>query len=160
MSTYTVHPHERHHHDATAWTLQHPTMSTVASLAAAVVAGVLIGVLLSVVFSGAEPAALHRAGGHALATVTQAQHAAAGAAAAVTSSFGTSVAHIKSPHIKSLRSPARGGFAVGRAEGAGSGFIVIHTGTRAPVRGGFAGRSRGAGHVPGGALMRSTASGS
>ena len=76
MSTYTIHPHERHHRGASAWTLQHPAMSTVAALAAAVVVGVLVGILFSVLFSGTESAALHRAGGHAMATVTQAQRAA------------------------------------------------------------------------------------
>ena len=152
MSTYTVHPHERHHHGATEWTLQHPAMSTVAALAAAVVVGVLVGILFSVVLSGTEPAALHRAGGHATATVTQAQHAAVAAATAVTA---TEPAVIK--HIASTRSPARGGFAVGRSEGAGDGFIVVHMGTRAPVRGGFPDRALRGGHAPAAALMRDTA---
>jgi hypothetical protein len=155
MSTYTIHPHERRHHGATEWTLRHPAISTVAALAAAVVAGVLVGILFSVLMSGTESAALHRAGGHALATVTQAQHAAVAAAAAVTA---TEPAVIK--RIASTRSPARGGFAVGRSEGAGTGFIVVQSGTRASARGGFAGRSLGAGHIPGGALVRSTANGS
>ncbi len=146
MSTYTIHPRERAHHGATAWTLQHPAMSTVAALAAAVLAGVLIGVLFNIVFSGTEATPQHRAGGHALAaTITVAQPAIAA------SESGTYIAH-----IKSVRSPARGGFAVGRADGAGSGIIAIHVGTRAPARGGFAGRSLGAGRAPAAALMRST----
>ena len=152
MGTYTVHPHERHHPGATDWTLQHPAMSTVAALAAAVVVGVLVGILFSVLMSGTESAALHRAGGHAMATVTQAQHAAVAAAAAVTV---TEPALTR--HIASTRSPARGGFAVGRSEGAGAGFIVVHIGTRAPARGGFAGRSHGSGHAPAASMMRSAA---
>ncbi len=140
MSTYTVHPHERYHHGATAWSSQHPLTATIAILAAAVVAGLLVGILFSAVFSGAESAALHRAGGHALATVTQSQHAAVAAVAAVAA---TEPAVVK--HISSTRSPARGGFAVGRSSAAGTGFIVIAPGTRAPARGGFPGRSIGAG---------------
>ena len=145
MSTYTIHPRERSHHSATAWTLQHPAIATVAALAAAVLAGVLIGVLFNIVFSGTEAAPLHRAGGHAMAaTINVAQPATAA------SESGKYVAH-----IKSVRSPARGGFAVGRTEGAGSGIIAIHVGTRAPARGGFSGRSLGAGRAPAAALMRS-----
>ncbi len=110
------------------------------ALAGAVVAGALIGILLSASFFGEQTATLHRAGGHALTTVAQAQHAAAATVAAVTGG------EIASPsHIRGTRSPARGGFAVGRTSGAGSGFIVIEPGTRAPARGGFAGRSIGAG---------------
>ena len=150
MSNYTIHPHERPHHGATVWTPRHPAMSTVAALAAAVVAGVLVGILFSVVLSGTESAALHRAGGHALATVPLAQHAAV--AAAVTA---PEPAVIK--HIASTRRPARGGFAVGRSEGASTGFIVVHIGTRAPARGGFAGRSHGSGHAPAASMMRSAA---
>jgi hypothetical protein len=78
MSTYTIHPRERSHHSATAWTLQHPAIATVAALAAAVLAGVLIGVLFNIVFSGTEAAPLHRAGGHAMAaTINVAQPATA-----------------------------------------------------------------------------------
>lgn len=142
MSTYTIHPQERHHR-ATEWTLQHPLFSTVAALLAAVLAGVLIGILFSLLFAGAPEATLHRAGGHALATVTAAQHAVTAAAQSEPAVIGTT---------GESRSPARGGFAVGRTAGAGSGFIVVES-TREPVRGGFPGRSLGAGHVPGAALM-------
>ncbi len=127
-------------------------MSTVAALAAAVVVGVLVGILFSVLMSGTESAALHRAGGHAMATVTQAQHAAVAAAAAVAA---TEPAVIR--HIESTRSPARGGFAVGRSAGAGTGFIVVHVGTRAPVRGGFPDRAFRVGHAPDSVLMQPTA---
>jgi hypothetical protein len=147
MSTYTIHPQERHH-SATDWTLHHPLIATVAALLAAVLAGVLIGVLFSLVLAGAPAATQHRAGGHALATVAAAQHAAAttiGAARTATSATADD-----------WRSPARGGFAVGRTTGAGSGFIVVKA-TREPARGGFPGRSLGAGHVPGAALMHATA---
>jgi hypothetical protein len=154
MSTYTIHPHERHHHGATTWTLQHPAFSTIAALAAAVVAGVLIGILFSLLFSGTEAAVLHRAGGHALAAVTQAQHAATAAVATVTA---TEPAVVR--HIASTRSPARGGFAVGRSEGAGTGVIVVHVGTRAPARGGFPARSFGAGRAPAAGVMRAPATG-
>ncbi len=98
--------------------------ATVAVLVCAVLIGVLIGVIVSAPLTGAQTATLHRAGGHALATVAQAQHAAAATVAAVTGG------EIASPaHIRGTRSPARGGFAVGRASGAGSGFIVIEPGT-------------------------------
>jgi hypothetical protein len=125
-------------------------MSTVAALAAAVLAGVLIGILFSVLMSGTESAALHRAGGHAMATVTQAQHVAVAAAVAA-----TEPAVIR--HIASTRSPARGGFAVGRSAGAGTGFIVVHGGTRAPVRGGFPDRAFRVGHAPDSVPMLPTA---
>lgn len=125
---------------STAWTLRNPVTAAVAVLIGAVLAGVLIGVILSTPFTGAQTATLHRAGGHALATVAQAQHAAAATVTAVTGG------EIASPSpIAGKRSPARGGFAVGRSSGAGSGFIVIEPGTRAPARGGFYGRSLGAG---------------
>jgi len=105
----------------------------------AVLIGALIGVLVSAPLTGTKTATLHRAGGHALATVAQAQHAAVATVHAVVGG------EIASPsHIRGTRSPARGGFAVGRASGAGSGFIVIEPATRAPARGGFAGRSIGA----------------
>ena len=104
-------------------------------------AGVLLGILFSMASSGTESISLHRAGGHALATVAQAEHAAAAAVSAAAETGSTTARH-----IASTRSPARGGFAVGRAHGAGSGFIVIEAGTRAPVRGGFAGRSLGTGN--------------
>ena len=153
MSTYSVHPHERHHRGATEWTLQHPAMSTVAALAAAVVVGVLVGILFSLVFAGTEPAALHRAGGHALPTVAQAQGAAAATAVAAVAATEPVVR----THIASTRSPARGGFAVGRSEGAGTGVVVINPGTRAPARGGFPDRVFRAGHAPDSVLSQSAA---
>jgi hypothetical protein len=155
MATYTAHQGtSRRHHGAIAWTDEHQGATTVAAIAVAVLTGVLLGILFSMVTGDTAPAALHRAGGHALTTVAAAQHAAV---AAVEQATGGDVVAARASRT---RSPARGGFAVGRTAGAGSGFIVIHTGTRAPVRGGFAGRSLGAGHVPAGALARSTASGS
>ena len=81
MGTYTVHRHERHHHGATEWTLQHPAMSTVVALAAAVVVGVLVGILFSVVLSGTESRGTAPGRRARLTTVTQAHHAAAAAAA-------------------------------------------------------------------------------
>ena len=129
------------HVGAIAWTDKHPGTTTVVAIAVAVLAGVLLGILLSVASAGTESISLHRAGGHALATVAQAEHAAA---AAVSAAAGTGSTTAR--HIVSTRSPARGGFAVGRAPGAGSGFIVIETGTRTPVRGGFSGRSLGTGN--------------
>ena len=145
MNTLSAHTTSAHRHvGAVAWTDRHQGTTTLAAIAAAVLAGVLLGILFSMASSGTGSAALHRAGGHALATVAQAQHAAAAAVAAVTTSTGGGA--VAAP--RSTRSPARGGFAVGRAAGAGSGFIVIHAGTRAPVRGGFSGRSLGAGHAP------------
>jgi hypothetical protein len=129
----------RRHVGAVAWTEGHQAITAAATVAVAVLVGVLLGILFSVASSGTESVSLHRAGGHALATVAQAEHAAAAAVTAVAETGSTT-----SRHIASTRSPARGGFAVGRAPGAGSGFIVIDAGTRAPVRGGFAGRSLGA----------------
>ena len=143
MSTYTVRPHERHRR-ATELTLHHPLISTVAGLAAAVLAGVLVGVLFSLLFAGTPPAAQHRAGGHALPTVAAAQHAA--------TAIAPSGPAVDDTTSSVSRSPARGGFAVGRTTGAGSGFIVVEA-TREPVRGGFPGRSLGAGHARGTALV-------
>lgn len=140
MSTYTTHPQERHHH-TTASTLQHPLVGTVLALAGAVLVGVLVGVLFSVLFTRPEPAALHGAGGHALPTVLAAQHAASGTAAAVTGETRTVIGS----RTDGVRSPARGGFAAGHR--AGAGFIVIHVGDRAPMRGGFPTRSLGAGQA-------------
>ena len=140
MNTISAQTPTTRHGGATTLTLRHPMASALAVLAGAVLAGVLIGILLSASFSDAQTTGLHRAGGHALATVTQAQHAAAATVTAVT---GSEIA--SPPHIAGERSPARGGFAVGRSSGAGSGFIVIEPGTRAPARGGFPQRSIGGG---------------
>ena len=90
-----------------------------------------------------------------MATVAQAQHAAVTAVTAVSGSDAAAATP-----VASTRSPARGGFAVGRTVGAASGFIVIHAGARAPVRGGFPGRSLGAGHTRATSLARPGASGS
>lgn len=124
---------------AIAWGEQHQAVAAVTTIAAALLAGVLIGILLSAPSSGAQTATLHRAGGHALTTVAQAQHAAAASVVAVTAGEIAARSH------RGTRSPARGGFAVGRTSGAGSGFIVIEPGTRAPARGGFPRGSIGAG---------------
>jgi hypothetical protein len=140
MSSFSTPAGRGSRHVATIeWTDQHQGMTAVAAIAVAVLAGALLGILLSVASAGTGSAMLHRAGGHALGTVTQAQHAAL---AAVTTVTGGEAA---TAHDAGIRSPARGGFAVGRAEGAGSGFIAMHSGTRAPFRGGFADRSLGAG---------------
>jgi hypothetical protein len=140
MSTYTIRPRERHH-GASEWTLHHPMIATAAALTTAVVAGALIGILFSVIFAGAPTATQHRAGGHAKATVA----AARGSAAVATETVGART--VIASTTSRTRSPARGGFAVGRTEGAGSGVIVIGAGTRAPARGGFVGRSLGAGQA-------------
>jgi hypothetical protein len=152
MSTYTIHPHGRHHE--TSWSTSHPLIATVMILAAAVVVGVLAGILFSLLADGTRVAPVHRVGGHGHPTVAAALHAAA-AAAAVESSGGA----VSAAASKRERSPARSGFAVGTTAGAGDGFFTIAPGTRAPARGGFPRGSLGAGHVPGGALARSTASG-
>ena len=145
MAAYTAQTStDRRRHGAIAWTDEHQGMTTVAAIGVAVLVGVLLGILFSMASTGAGSAALHRAGGHALATVAQAQHAAV---AAITAATGGDVVVARS---SSTRSPARGGFAVGRVAGVGSGFIVIHAGTRAPARGGFTGRSLGAGQPPAG----------
>ena len=140
MDTYSARGNVRSRRGAIAWGEQHEAVAAVTTVVAAVLAGLLIGILLSAPFSDGHTATLHRAGGHALATVAQAQHAAAVTVATVT---GGEI--VSSAHIAGTRSPARGGFAVGRTSGAGSGFIVIDTGTRAPARGGFSGRSIGIG---------------
>ena len=146
MNTLSAQTTTGHRHvSPIAWTDEHQGVTTIAAIAFAVLAGVLLGILFSMASSGTESAAPHRAGGHALGTVAQAQHAAAAAVATVTTATGGDAATVRG---SSTRSPARGGIAVGRAAGAGSGFIVIHAGTTAPVRGGFAGRSLGAGHAP------------
>jgi hypothetical protein len=143
MNTYSAQGNVDSRRGAIAWGERHQLVAAVTTAAAAVLVGLLIGILLSVPFSEAQTATLHRAGGHALATAAQAQHAAAASVVAATAVSGGEIA---SPsHIRGTRSPARGGFAVGRADGAGTGFIVIEPGTRAPARGGFAGRSIGAG---------------
>jgi hypothetical protein len=150
MSTYTIQPQERRHH-ATERSLRHPLLATVAALAAAVLVGVLVGIFFSLLFDGAKAAPMHRAGGHALPTVATAQHMAA---AAVSAETGDAVVAAQTSRE---RSPARGGFAVGRTAGAGSGFIVIAAGTRAPARGGFPGRSLGAGYATGDSVADQTA---
>jgi hypothetical protein len=157
MNTLSAQTTTGHRHvSPIAWTDQHQWATTIAAIAIAVLAGVLLGILFSMASSGPGSATLHRAGGHALATVAQAQHAAAAAVTAVTTATSGDTATVQGSRT---RSPARGGFAVGRTAGAGSGFIVIRAGTRAPVRGGFAGRSLGAGHAPAVSVTRSTVAG-
>ena len=154
MSTYTIHPQERHHR-TTEWTLQHPLFSTVAALLAAVLAGVLIGILFSIVLAGAPAATQHRAGGHALATV------AAGPPRRGRDHHRRRTGqHRHRRHRR--RSPTKPGpRRAGRRSHDSSrsrrGFIVVEA-TRVPARGGFPGRSLGAGHVPGAGLMHATAS--
>jgi len=149
MSTYTAHDTiSRRSGGTTAWTLQHPMIATLAALAAAVLAGVLIGILFSVVLSGTGAAAQHRAGGHhALAAALARQQPATTAATAKPETATITTATIK-------RSPARGGVAVGRSAGAGSGFIEVRASAADPAGGGFPGRALGAGRVPAAALPR------
>jgi hypothetical protein len=150
MSTYTAQTtFSRRSDGTTAWTLQHPMAATLAALAAAVLAGVLIGILFSAVLSGSGAAAQHRAGGHALATVAAAQHAAVAATATAANGRG-----VRAERAERLRSPARGGFAVGRTAGAGSGFIEVHVSAADPGGRGFRGRALGAGRIPAAALLR------
>ena len=153
MTTHTADARTSPRSDRTTWTLQHPAAATAAVIVAAVMAGVLIGALFSLVFSGTETAALHRAGGHAAATA--AHHVTAALPATVATHDSGSATH-----IVSVRSPARSGFAAGRAAGAGSGFITIAAGEQSRARGGFPGRSLGAGRAPATALMRPAASSS
>ena len=81
MTTYTgQRAISRRHSGTTAWASHHPVISTLAALAAAVLAGALIGILFSVALSGIPAVPQHRAGGHAMATVVTAQHAASVAA--------------------------------------------------------------------------------
>jgi hypothetical protein len=143
MSTYTITPQEGHHRAATGRTTKHPLASTVAALAGAVAVGVLVGVLFSVLFTGTGAAPQHRAGGHATATAAARSLGVAVAVDTTATTGPTVVAAVTS----GARSPARGGFAVGRTAGAGSGFIVLDSDARAPVRGGFPGRSLGAGNA-------------
>jgi hypothetical protein len=141
MSTYTITPQEGHHRGATGWTKKHPLASTVAALAGAVAVGVVVGVLFSVLFADTGAAPQHRAGGHATATAVA---RSVGVAVAVDDAATTGPTVIAAK-TSGTRSPARGGFAVGRTAGAGSGFIALDSDARAPVRGGFPGRSLGAG---------------
>jgi len=140
MNTVSARPSTLRHGGPAAWTLRHPWTSAVAALFGAVLAGVLIGILFSMLSTGADPATQHRAGGHAIATVAAVQHAAMATIATATGGEIATRSHIHGGH-----SPARAGFAVGRTSGAGSGFITIDAGTRSPARGGFPGRSLGAG---------------
>ena len=138
MTTYTAQTAiSRRRSGTTAWTSQHPVISTLAALAAAVLAGVLIGILFSGVLSGTQAVPQHRAGGHAGGGHGPRDAARVGGRR-------ERRRRLPSAHSKSLRSPARGGFAVGRTAGAGSGVIAIGVGTHAPARG-FPGRSLGAG---------------
>ncbi len=143
MGTYTIHPHERHH-TATEWTLHHPMVATAATVTAAVVAGALVGILFSLLFQGAPVAQQHRAGGH---------HARVAASHVVAVGAVGNHTVIGATTRGATRSPARGGFAVGRTAGARSGSTSsdISAG-RTQERQGFPGRSLGAGEVPTGAL--------
>ena len=144
MSTTTVQPHQRHGR-MSEWSLHHPVVATVAATIAAVVAGALVGILFSTLFPDAPIAQQHRAGGHHARVAAVHRAATAATHTVVGATTGAK------------RSSARGGFGTGRTAGADDGFFSI-AGTRAPARGGFPERSLGAGHVPGGALARSTAS--
>jgi hypothetical protein len=145
MSTYTIRPHEAHR-DANRWTLQHPVMASAATVVAAVVAGALIGALFSLLFTGAPVAQQHRAGGH---------HARVAAVHAATATTG-GARIVTGVATGSERSPARSGFAAGRA-GGGDGFIQVTTSTRAPARGGFPVGTMNPGHRPQSVPVRSAA---
>jgi hypothetical protein len=135
MSTYTMHPQQGRH--AAGWAERHPAAATITALAATVLAGVLIGLMLGTPPAGTT--AQHRGGGTP-AVSTEAAPVAAPAATVETTVIGS--------RTSGARSPARGGFAVGRTEGASTRFIAVDAGTRAPARGGFTGRSLGAGEIP------------
>lgn len=93
------------------WSMQHPYVATIGLMLAAILCGLLVGLLFNTVMNGAEPAAVHRGGGAArIAAVHRAQASAAKATIGM-GGFAFSWE----------RSPARSGFAVGRAAGAGSG---------------------------------------
>jgi len=113
---------------------------------------VLIGILFNLALAGTPAATQHRAGGHALATVAAVRHVAK----ATTGGAGTRDTVIGATTAGRTRSPARGGLAAGRTTGAGSGFIVVEA-TREPARGGFPGRSLGAGQAPRSSLVHATA---
>ena len=111
------------------------------SVIAAVVAGALIGILFSVIVHRQRPRRTqHRAGGH------HARRRPRPSVASAAVATERRRAHRDRRHDRPTRSPARGGFAVGRTQGAGSGFIVDQTGTRAPARGASPAASLGAGH--------------
>lgn len=104
------------------WSTDHPYAATTGLMLAAIVCGVLVGLLFNAVMSGAEPTAIHRGGGTAKAAVihrVQSGQTAAARANAVLGGFTFS----------SERSPARGGFAVGRAAGDGDGATVSGAGS-------------------------------
>jgi hypothetical protein len=111
MSTHSQHHHETapRFADRAEREARHPLATTVGVIVGAIVVGALVGLLLAAAIEGPATAQIHRGGGHGRAAIHhQMQQVTASAA---TQSSGEA-AVVTSSAVK--RSPARGGFAVGR----------------------------------------------
>ena len=113
MSTYS------HHQQATApqfgerteHRVAHPLATTIGVIVGAVVVGALIALLIAAAVEGPATAQIHRGGGHGRSAIHQQMQQVAASAATQTQSTGEGTT-AASTAVK--RSPARGGFAVGR----------------------------------------------
>jgi hypothetical protein len=111
MSTHSQHHHETapRFGDRAEREARRPLATTVGVIVGAIFVGALVGLLLAAVIEGPATAQIHRGGGHGRTAIHhQMQQVTASAA---TQSSGEA-AVVTSSAVK--RSPARGGFAVGR----------------------------------------------
>jgi len=113
MSTYSQHQQgtaaqfgARTEHRVT-----HPLATTIGVIVSAVVVGALIALLIAAAVEGPATAQIHRGGSHGRSAIHQQMQQVAASAATQTQSAGEGT-QVASTAVK--RSPARGGFAVGR----------------------------------------------
>ena len=114
MSTYSQHQGtaarfgERAKQEAT-----HPVTTVIGVIVGAVVVGALVGLLLASIVQGPATAQVHRAGAHGKAAILQDTHRVA-AGAQTQAQSKSSAEGFTTARTVIVRSPARGGFAVGR----------------------------------------------
>jgi hypothetical protein len=118
MSTATGHPGRAQYDGAERWTGRHPLAATATVIVLTILCGALLGLAMSAFASGPGQADVHRGGGShagrgAGAAVQQTQTAALSASAGHTERAAAAADGAGEPR----RSPARGGFAVGRSTG-------------------------------------------
>ena len=101
---------------------QHPLARTIGVIVGAIVVGAFIGLLLAAAIEGPATAQIHRGGGHGRTALHQ-QMMASAATQTQTQGAGEGT-----PAARSVvkRSPARGGFAVGRTFDIGGAAATAH----------------------------------
>ena len=130
MSTHSQHHHETapRFGDRAEREARRPLATTVGVIVGAIVVGALVGLLLAAVIEGPATAQIHRGGGHGRTAIHHQMQQVTASAATQTQSSGEA-AVVTSSAVE--RSPARGGFAVGRTFDIGGAAAAATSGTGA-----------------------------